>query len=474
MEQALVDLGIQPMVVSSGDSARGALPLAHSRCTVIKVNGDYLDARLKNTAGELASYEFEMERLLDQVFDEYGLIVCGWSADWDIALRATIERCPTRRFTTYWAAHGKRSAAAQRLTDHRSASVLEIADADTLFRELLDGVSALEQLTLIDPVPAKVAVARMKRYLVDDVHRISLSDLLKAETERVYATLKAAPFTTKNDPRNQPTEDDVRARLRAYEGAVKTLLNLMICGAAWGTPNQNSLWTRSFQRAADWGDVRSGQLVLWNDLRRYPALLLLYGVALAAISSGNYSLLRSILYGSIRDNSYEPEQPVAKILHNRAVMERKHQQWCFAGNPTGLSDYVFTALRDPLREYLPDDIAYERAFDWFEYLLCLVHCDVQTTRADIQRRKEEEPGFILKAPFGRFVYKVGTSDDIILQTAIREEQPFPPPARVAALLQANFFESAGQIQAFDKYRDVKAAFDRFLASGANQWIRVGW
>jgi hypothetical protein len=82
MEQALVDLGIQPMVVSSGDSARGALPLAHSRCTVIKVNGDYLDARLKNTAGELASYEFEMERLLDQVFDEYGLIVCGWSADW--------------------------------------------------------------------------------------------------------------------------------------------------------------------------------------------------------------------------------------------------------------------------------------------------------------------------------------------------------------------------------------------------------
>jgi hypothetical protein len=220
--------------------------------------------------------------------------------------------------------------------------------------------------------------------------------------------------------------------------------------------------------------VRSGQLVLWNDLRRYPALLLLYGVALAAISSGNYSLLRSILYGSIRDTSYEPEQPVAKILHNRAVMERKHQQWCFAGNPTGLSDYVFTALRDPLREYLPDDIAYERAFDWFEYLLCLVHCDVQTTRADIQRRKEEEPGFILKAPFGRFVYKVGTSDDIILQTAIREEQPFPPPARVAALLQANFFESAGQIQAFDKYRDVKAAFDRFLASGANQWIRVGW
>ena len=145
LEQALVDVGIQPMVVSSGDSALGALPLAHSRCTVIKVNGDYLDSRLRNTADELAHYEPEMDRLLDQVFDEYGLIVCGWSGDWDVALRAAMERCPNRRFTTYWAAHGKPGDVAQKLVNHRGASVFEIADADTLFKDLLDKVSALEQ-----------------------------------------------------------------------------------------------------------------------------------------------------------------------------------------------------------------------------------------------------------------------------------------------------------------------------------------
>jgi hypothetical protein len=130
--------------------------------------------------------------------------------------------------------------------------VFEIVDADTLFRELLDRVSALEQLTLTDPVPTKVAVARLKRYLVDDARRISLSDLLKAETERVYATLRGAPFTTKNDPRNQPTQDDVRTRLRAYECAIDTLLNLVICGAVWGTPNQNSHWVGCFKRVANW------------------------------------------------------------------------------------------------------------------------------------------------------------------------------------------------------------------------------
>jgi SIR2-like domain len=43
LEQALAETGIQPVVISTPDSVRGALPLAHSPCTVIKINGDYLD-----------------------------------------------------------------------------------------------------------------------------------------------------------------------------------------------------------------------------------------------------------------------------------------------------------------------------------------------------------------------------------------------------------------------------------------------
>ena len=85
---------------------QGSAALVHSGCSVIKVHGDYLDIRLRNTRAELAEYEVPMNRLLDQIFDEYGLIVCGWSADWDTALRAAIERCPNRRFSTFWSAYG--------------------------------------------------------------------------------------------------------------------------------------------------------------------------------------------------------------------------------------------------------------------------------------------------------------------------------------------------------------------------------
>ena len=100
LESALEGVGIQPVVISTEDDAKGALPLAHSRCTILKLNGDYLDTRLKNTGDELAQYESSTERLLDQVLDEYGLVVCGWSAESDTALRHALKRCSTRRFST--------------------------------------------------------------------------------------------------------------------------------------------------------------------------------------------------------------------------------------------------------------------------------------------------------------------------------------------------------------------------------------
>jgi hypothetical protein len=58
-----------------------------------------MDTRIRNTPEELDKYDPRTDRLLDRIFDDFGIIVCGWSAEWDSALRAAIERCPSRRFT---------------------------------------------------------------------------------------------------------------------------------------------------------------------------------------------------------------------------------------------------------------------------------------------------------------------------------------------------------------------------------------
>lgn len=151
LEQALEDAGIVPTVLSTPDSLAGSPPLGRSRCTVIKLNGDYLDSRIKNTVDELESYDPAIEKLLDRVLDEYGLIVCGWSADWDAGLRSAFERCASHRYTTFWASRSAPKGQAARLIELRQGEHLPIADAGQLFTDLVTKVSALEDGTSEQP-----------------------------------------------------------------------------------------------------------------------------------------------------------------------------------------------------------------------------------------------------------------------------------------------------------------------------------
>ncbi|MBP2643956.1 MAG: sirT4 [Firmicutes bacterium] len=101
LEKALEDEGITPDVIASEDGINGTLPYVHSKCVLAKINGDYRDPRIKNTISELKTYSKNKNSFLNRIFDEFGLIVCGWSATWDIALRNAILRCPNRRFSTF-------------------------------------------------------------------------------------------------------------------------------------------------------------------------------------------------------------------------------------------------------------------------------------------------------------------------------------------------------------------------------------
>ena len=80
IEQALEAAGVNPRVLSTPDSILGSPPLSQAGCTVVKLHGDYLDTRIKNTPAELDSYDESVDALLDRIIEEHGFIVCGWSA----------------------------------------------------------------------------------------------------------------------------------------------------------------------------------------------------------------------------------------------------------------------------------------------------------------------------------------------------------------------------------------------------------
>ena len=223
MERALEAAGIDPSVIDSPDKIEGAMPLTHSPCTVIKLHGDYMDIRIKNTPEELAAYDERLNKVLDRVLDEYGLIVCGWSADYDGALEAAISRCLSRRFTTYWAYKDRIGEAAKRLIDLRRAEKVRIESADAFFQEVAEKVAALEEYDRPHPMSVKLAVATEKKFLEEEKYRIRLHDLVMGETDRLLTVM-----SDKNFPIDihKVSKEVLIGRMSAYDAVSEILLGL--------------------------------------------------------------------------------------------------------------------------------------------------------------------------------------------------------------------------------------------------------
>jgi predicted ATPase/class 3 adenylate cyclase len=138
-------LGIVPQVLSTPDSISGAVPFGQTRCTVVKLNGDYMDTRIKNTPEELEAYDPAIDSLLDRVIDEYGFIVSGWSAEWDTALREAFARGQTQRYSMFWASRNAPREDAARLIEMRGGEFIQIKDPDTFFTSIGAGLASLSE-----------------------------------------------------------------------------------------------------------------------------------------------------------------------------------------------------------------------------------------------------------------------------------------------------------------------------------------
>jgi SIR2-like domain len=194
LESALRAAGIEPIVIRSDDDLRGSIPMVHARCFIVKVHGDYLDARIKNTGQELSEFSPAMNALLDRIFDDHGLIVCGWSSDWDHALRAALIRTPNRRFPIYWTLRGPASTGADDLIRHRAAQAVSIADADSFFVGLQEKIAAQDSIRRPNPRSVEILIATTKRLLSRSDLRIQMNDLLAEEQKRLTARIGARDF----------------------------------------------------------------------------------------------------------------------------------------------------------------------------------------------------------------------------------------------------------------------------------------
>ena len=378
IEKALEDAGIVPEVISSDYDLKGAIPYVHSQCVIVKLHGDYRDTRIKNTSEELENYSLELNNFLDRVFDEFGLVVCGWSGTWDKALRAAILRSPTRRFATFWLAKGESTEEAKKIIQRRQAEDISIEDADQFFTELMEKVESLRELELTHPVSTAVAVATMKRYLVDPRHRIRLHDLVHEETEWVYQELSSERFNTRI---NGLTKDIFQQRMHEYEALVGRLVAMLAALSYHDTGETEN--THLLTRCIEWlaqVPIHEGTVALIN-LQYYPALLLTYAAGISAIAAKRFHNLAAILKEpKYRDYRYNEKKPAIEGLNVWSVFTDSKYKWVPCQDAeheyTPANNYIFDLLRPALHDYLPDDTIYEETFNTFEYLLALTYLNI--------------------------------------------------------------------------------------------------
>ena len=430
LETALTDVGIQPTVVSTPDGVKGALPLAHVRSLILKVNGDYLDSRIKNTRAELSAYDPALAGMLDRIFDEFGLIVCGWSGDWDLALRAAIERCTTRRFSMYWAARALPAAKASDLITLRAAVPIKIQSADSFFVALKEKTVALAQFGQNHPLSAILATALTKRYLVRKEDRILLHDLVYEETELAYALMDPEEF---HGNHVADTSAELYQRLRAYESITEVLLGIVVAGCYWGTEEQEYLWRHVIKRLGDPPGIPSG-LVAWVGFRQYPASLVMYAGGVAAILGKRFSNLAAVLRTEIPRQYEGKTVNAANRLHFGSLM--RDGLGNYMPGKKRYSNYVFELLRERFKSVGSSDLEYDEAFNLFEYFLGLIVWQAPATATKW-------------APVGRAAWHA--------DAFFTPDGPTTPSdSRIAAIAEVLFEKG------IDDYRTIKPAYDGWV------------
>jgi hypothetical protein len=319
IEQALEAVGIFPQVIATPSAIDGMEPLVHAGCTVIKLHGDYARTDQLNTVEELSEYLPPLNALLERVLEEYGLIINGWSGDWDHALVAAIEGTRARRYPLYWVAHSGLRAVAKRLVGHHRGHVITGASADQFFPDLVSRLEALDGLA-DPPLTRALALARLKRALPDPIRYIELHDLLADEVDRLRIHLADRPQLTPafDGQTMQDAHDDLRARC-------DTLLHLLAHGVYLDRDRRHTAeWVRVIEQLMRARRQPDGQFhPLWANLSHYPALLALRAASLAAVATRHDDVLLQLLRQPVwRDRTTnDGETPAMQALHAWRVLD---------------------------------------------------------------------------------------------------------------------------------------------------------
>ena len=416
LERALQYRGVSPVVVSSVDALEGAEPLRHSKCFLLKLHGDYKDSRILNTESELSDYLQEFDDLLDQIFDEYGLIVSGWSSEWDHALRKAILRSPARRYSLFWTARRKPSDKAIKLIKHRRGHLISIPSAEEFFPELRDRVKANADTQQSNPQSTTHLVARVKRYVVNSESQIKLDELLTAELNTMLGKFEQASWPPSNE---LDLYDRFPTIVQICEACVEPLAKIVGVLGRWGTNSEFTTVLHIIRSTIVRADTSTSNMFQLAEFKTYPAVLFVAAYGIGLVRSQRWDTLYRLLSESLEINGGIESRVVDSLFPNtrRGIDGRFWKSLEGLDNSRApLNDYLcklFTRWSKSFVGIVPE---FEELYETWEILAAICHLEVYTEEQNIDNQSSDPSPPIVRSVRDtdrwRRIYRTITKSDV--------------------------------------------------------------
>ena len=228
---------------------------------------------------------------------------------------------------------------------------------------------SLEEFSQPHHLSPEAAVARLTQ-LIAQSHPIQFSEFVNENVEQVVEMTSGEAFALEDGP--ILTSESVTARVRGYEEACSTLLAMAVTGGFWAEEEHYSAWQRALQRLGL--KTSSSGRMLWLELQRYPAMLLLYALGLGAIEANQFQFLKHLLATTLRGKRQDDVPAVqilppfclfsggGQVMQHLEGMDRRHAP---------LNDWIHDTVRSHAESIIPDNNRYTLVFDKLEILMAL-------------------------------------------------------------------------------------------------------
>ena len=372
LEKALEAEGVTPQVISHEGAIEQATPLVHSdRPTIVKINGDYIDCKFRNTTEELDEYPEEMKHYLQRVFEDYGLVTCGWSGDWDKGLIRIMEGAPRSRYSSFFTSIGEPGAVLKSLSLSREGETTPIKGADELFSELFEQVMALKELAVRTNMSQEMRIARVKKYLSLEQYAIDFADTIEKWATEAYERI-----TEKAHYDFVLTPETFNRYLKIHLSAVKPLLEAAVLTARWGKEWQIQLFGDVLIKLCT-EDLRNVESYRGDTvLQKLAPMLLFNALGVACVKYQRFKELNAILSSTVSPELLRSYRHRTQLLEILGGVCWGTETWniLLERNYTYPSSVFFLWHLKPLfKDCFTAESEYENVFYIWEHLKSLIY-----------------------------------------------------------------------------------------------------